>query len=397
MNKKVLFFLITLVSVFFFASCDRNRAPDVVSSVTRNKRAVLEPLLKRIMSQAMADGMVKVAVVRNLAVGDYAQQYLESCIAEGRAMGFIVDSFVLSGDDEYCLRLINRIAAADYDGLILSLGGADFSYNSFLPPEDKKIKVVTFDNLPYRDDDPRKDVLSGVTATAQDDEGLAEISLQALIDCFASGSKNDRPPVRLISVIAGPGIPPMDIRHAVYERFIREGRIVETARITLPDFTYARSGTREALLRILAQFPPGTVDAIWAPYDEFAKGCVDALGETGRREIKLTSIDISNDDFKLMMDYSNQWIASAATDPSVAGVVNMRLLAAKLAGENTPPVYTFDARLVETSMLHHSITMANIALNIPGWPPSGGLFEFPWMTDLKDRVAGRIVTGGPGK
>ena len=381
--------MILLVPVFFFASCDRNRATDTVSSATWNKRAVLEPLLMRIMPQAMADGMVKVAIVRNLTIGDFALQYLESCRAEGHAMGFIVDSYVLSGDDEYCRQFLARIAAADYDGLIFSLGGADFSYNYFLPAMDKKIKIVTFDNLPYRDDDPRKELLLGVTATAQDDEGLAEISLKALIDCFASGTENDGLPVRLVSIIARPGIPPMDNRSAVYERFIREGRIVEAARITPPDFAYARSGIREALINVLAQFPPGTVDAIWAPYDEFAKGCFDALDETGRREIKLASIDISNDGFRLMLDHADQWIASAATDPSIAGVVNMRLLAAKLAGENTPAVHIFDARLIETSALNHSITMANIASYVPGWPISEGLFEYPWMTSLKDCVMGR--------
>jgi len=389
MKKKVLSLLILLASVFFFASCDIKHSPDAIPSILRNKSAVLEPLLKQIMPEAMADGMVKVAIVRNLSMGDYALQYLESCIAEGRTMGFIVDSFVLSGDDEHCREQISRIAAADYDGLILSLGGSDLSYNSILPAIDKKIKIVTFDNLPYRDDDLRKDVSSGITATAQDDEGLAEISLEALCSL--------RQPLRLISIIAEPGIPPMDRRLEVYEKFIREGRIVETARIIPPDFVLARSGVRKALINVLAQFPPGTVDAIWAPYDEFAKGCFDALDETGRREIKLVSIDISNDDFKMMMDYADQWIASAATDPSIAGAVNMRLLAAKFAGESTPAVYTFDAHLVETSMLNHSITMANIAIHVPHWPVPDGLFEYPWMTSLKDCVAGRLGTGRSGK
>ena len=378
-----------LISAFFFASCSEEPAPDVVSSVTRNTRAVLEPLLMRIMPQAMADGIVKVAVVRNLAMGDYARQYLESCIAEGRAMGFVVDSFVLSGDDEYCREFVARIAAADYDGLILSLGGANFSYNSLLSAVNKKIKIVTFDALPYKDDDPRKELISGITVTAQDDEGLAETSLEGLIDYFAFDVKNSSPPpLRLISIIAKPGIPPMDIRHMVYDRFIREGRIIEKIRITPPDLFNARSMIREALINVLAKFPPGTVDAIWAPFDELARGCFDALDETGRREIKLVSIDISNDDIKLMLEHGDQWIAASVTDPSVAGLVNMRLLAAKLAGESTPDTYIFKAHLVETSRLNPSINMANIALHLSNWPSAEGLFEYPWIADLKNCVIG---------
>ena len=103
----------------------------------------------------------------------------------------------------------------------------------------------------------------------------------------------------------------------------------------------------------------------------------------------MTSINISNDNIKLMLDNADQWIATAATDPSMAGAVNMRLLAAKLAGENTPSTYTFDSLLIESSILNHSITMTNIASHIPGWPSPQGLFEYPWMTELKDHVAGR--------
>ena len=381
MKKRVLLDLIILLSAFFFSCHIGENTPDVVSSATRNKRAVLEPLLKQFMPQAMEDGMVKVAVIRNLATGEYARQYMESCIAEGRAMGFIVDSFNLSGDDEYCRRHILQIAAADYDGFILSLRGAGPVYNSLLPEIDKRIKIVTFDGLP-QENDIRKDALFGVSCTSQDDAGLAEISLNALIDRFAA-------PVRLISIVARPGIPPMDRRNVVYERYIREGRVIETARISPQNFVYARSGIREALINVLAEFPPGTVDAIWAPYDEFAKGCFDVLDETGRREIKLVSIDISNNIFKLMLDHADQWIASATTDPSIAGVVNMRLLAAKLAGESPPAAHVFRAQLVETSMINHSVSMANIALHIPGWPSHEGLIEYPWMALLKDGAAGR--------
>ena len=376
-----------MMLAFFFASCGKEPAPNVVSSATRNTRATLGPMLAQIMPEAMEDGMVKVAIVRNLAMGDYARQYMESCVAEGRAIGFVVDSFILGGDDEQSLELIARIAAADYDGLILSLGGANFSYNSLLPAVDKKIKIVTFDALPYKDDDSRKDFLSGITVTAQDDEGLAETSLNGLIDYFSLDADDNSPP-RLISIIAEPGIPPLDIRRMVYDRFIREGRIIEKVRISPGDLAYARSGIREELINVLAKFPPGTVDAIWAPFDEFARGCFDALDETGRRDIKLVSIDISNDDIKLMLEHSNQWIASSVTDPSVAGLVNMRLLAGMLAGDSIPDTYLFKAHLIETSMLNHSINMANISLHIPGWPSAEGLFEYPWISVLKNCVIG---------
>jgi hypothetical protein len=68
----------------------------------------------------------------------------------------------------------------------------------------------------------------------------------------------------------------------------------------------------------------------------------------------------------------------------------MRLLAAKLAAESTPATYTFKAHLVETSALDNSVTMANIPLYVPDWSSAEGLFEYPWMTELKDSAAGRL-------
>jgi simple sugar transport system substrate-binding protein len=141
----------------------------------------------------------------------------------------------------------------------------------------------------------------------------------------------------------------------------------------------------------LPEPPPGSVDAIWAPYDEFAKGCIDALEEAGRTDIKLVSIDISNDDIKLMLEHSEVWTATVAVDPRLIGIVNMRLLAAKFAGETTPELYTFEVQAVETPVLNQRINMANIAAVVPDWGREQGIFdEYPWMTRLKTAVRSYI-------
>ena len=72
MKIKKLLFLIIPVSVFLITACSKSPATATVSSVTHNKRAVLEPVLKRIMPEALEDGMVKVAFILNTAVEDYA-------------------------------------------------------------------------------------------------------------------------------------------------------------------------------------------------------------------------------------------------------------------------------------------------------------------------------------
>jgi simple sugar transport system substrate-binding protein len=336
----------------------------------------------------MADGRVKVAILRNMDLGDHARQFLEGCVSEGRSLGFTVDTFISGGDNERCKTLAGGIAAADYDGLVFSHGPADMSYAILKPLADRGIKIVTFDALPFIAGEEGRGILPGITSTAQDDEKLARLSLDALL---SGAAKDSGVPVRVIRVWWGPGVPPLDKRQKVYDEYVREGKITEAALVGPARFTFARSGTRDALRAILPGFPEGSVDAIWAPYDEFAKGCADALHEAARADIRLFSVDISSDDLRLMQDRAAYWLAAAAVNPRLIGVVNMRILAAKLAGEETPPVYTFDAQLIETRRLSGEVNMVNIGQVISGWGEESGHFDFyPWMGEIKE-AAGNIL------
>ncbi|MDR1575056.1 MAG: substrate-binding domain-containing protein [Treponema sp.] len=335
----------------------------------------------------MTDGIVKVAVVLNQAEGDQTWRFTAACVSEGRSMGFTVDTFLTDGEHERCRELIKRIAGADYDGLILARGGPGFSYSSLAPVLDRGIKVVTFDVPPNKNGDSSGEVMPGITSTVQGDESLARLSLEAILARFdgsSSGQSPGRRPVRVIRAWFGPGIPELDRRQRVFDEFVREGKIEEVALVSPKDFGFARSGVKEALTAALARLPEGTVDAVWASHDEFAKGCADALYEAGRLDIELVSIGISNDNLKLMLARSAVWICAAAEDPGLIGTVNMRLLAAKLAGEETPDTYIFEGKLVNTASLSPAVTMANIAVMLPEWGRDGGLFDqYPWMTELK--------------
>lgn len=141
-----------------------------VSSASQNE---VTELLKKYMPNQMADGVVKVAVVRNLAAGDHTQQFLEGCTSEGRALGFVVDTFVTDGDNTKCQETLAQVIQKDYDGIILSHGEAGYTYDSLKPAVDKGMKVVTFDSVPYLNGDPNGQILTGVTSTAQEDAKLA--------------------------------------------------------------------------------------------------------------------------------------------------------------------------------------------------------------------------------
>jgi simple sugar transport system substrate-binding protein len=182
----------------------------------------------------------------------------------------------------------------------------------------------------------------------------------------------------------GPGVPPLDRRQVVYDRYVKEGKITEVQLVGPVDSANPRGGTQDSLSAVLPKFSSGSVDAIWGSYDELAKGCLQALDDAGRSDIKIMSIDISNDDINLMLSHPDVWISTAAVDPRLIGVADMRILAAKFAGEATPDTYDLDAQSVLTSQLNDSINMTNIASVVPGWGQEQGVWDgFGWFKELK--------------
>jgi len=388
MGKKL--FLAAIIPVLLLGSCAQKgeNQVDSVSGATARRGPPAPVLLERFMPQAMADGMIKIAVLVNMKEGDNSRQFIEGCVYEGRALSFTVDTFVSGADEKQCRELAAGIAQADYDGLIFSNGFAsgkfngadggvvDFSYDILRPVAEKGIHIVTFEALPYRDGKSIK----GLIATFQDDYRLARLSLETLLTYNSSEGR----PLRVIRIGGEPGITFLDRRAWEFEQLVSAGKIEEAALIRLDNLKNPHSAAWEALAALLPRFPPGSVDAVWVPWDEFAAGCAEALASAGRQDIKLVSIGISDDDIRLMQRHAEIWLASAAVDPKLAGTVNMRFLAASLAGEDINASFSFDPQLVRTAELNPTVNMANISALMPNWGDGQGLFDhYQWMNELK--------------
>jgi simple sugar transport system substrate-binding protein len=322
-------------------------------------------------------------------------------------MGFSVDAFVSGGDEGRCREIAAGIAAdlaaAPYDGVIFSNGfasaefdgshnrGVDFSYNLLKPIADNGTRIVTFEALPYHD----AQSIKGLITTFQDDYHLARLSLETLLS-FVQGGR----PLRVIRIGCDPGITFLDRRAWEFEQMVEKAMIEEAAFVKLDSLENPHGAAWEALAAVLPRFPLGSVDALWVPWDEFAGGCAEALAAAGRQDIKMVSIGISNDDMRLMQRHAAIWLANTAVDPKLAGTVNMRLLAAQLAGETLQDTFSFDPQLVRTTDLNHAVNMANIATLLPNWGDGKGLFDhYQWMIELKDseikhlRIDPALVSG----
>jgi len=381
MGKR--FFLAVIFPVLLCGSCTREvktQAGSVLAAAMRDGQET-RVLREHYMPAAMVDGMIKIAVLVNLQAGDQSRQFLEGCVSEGRSMGFTVDTFVSGGERDRCREIAAGIARADYDGLIFAYGetGSDdeFFRDILKPVAEKKLPIITFEIFPPQDYRP----LDGLIATFQNDAGLARLSLDILLSSVRSAA--DRP-VRVIRIGCDPGIPFLDRRVRVFDEYVRKGALAEAAYINVGGIENPEHTAWEGLAAVLPRFPPGSVEAIWSPYDKFAEGCVQALASTDRQDIKLISIGISNDDIRTMQRYSEIWLANVAVDPKLAGTVNMRILAAALAGETLPNTVSFTPQLLRAADLNYAVNIVNISVMVPAWGDSWGLFDhYPWMNDLK--------------
>lgn len=353
--KKLLFLLLSLV--LLLSACNSS---DTTTATATKLENVPESV----------QGGIKIAIIRNLPADDHTKQFLDGARQEGEAFGFKVDTMIAENNDAKFQELVAQAIQQDYDGLIISHGKADYSYDMIQPALDKGMKVVTFDTVAEKDGKK----LEGVTETFQDDHKLAELSLDEI------AALGDKP--KVIKVWFGPGVPPLDSRQEIYKQYEEEGKFETLETVGPTNMQDVQGDVATKMNAILAKYPEGTVDAVWGSWDEMAKGAYKAMKDNKRGDIKMVSIDVSNQDINLMREEGSNWIATAAVDPFLIGQMNMRLLAKKLAGDETPESYNLEARLIKQSDLKEDTTMFNLDQIIEGWGVSDDHNE-PWMDELR--------------
>ncbi|CVG10618.1 sugar ABC transporter substrate-binding protein [Serratia marcescens] len=319
---------------------------------------------------AQHQGPVRIAVIRNLGSDDNTTQFLAGAIQEGRKLGFKVDTFLSNGDDARFQDFVNQAISQKYDGVILSQGRAPYSTDLVKRIAAAGIAVAAFDT----------DVsgsVPGVTVSQQDDASLANASFGQLVKDF-NGQAN-------IIKLWVAGFPPMERRQAAYQQLLKQHPGIHELESIGAVSSDVQGDTANKVGAVLAKYPKGKIDAIWGTWDAFTQGAYKALKENGRTEIKLYSIDISNQDLQLMREAGSSWQVSVAVDPKLIGAVNLRLVANKIAGESTPDSYQFKATVIPQALLLAQpgpVNVAGLAKIIPGWGSSSDFVQ-PWFATLQ--------------
>ncbi|MCT4595301.1 MAG: sugar ABC transporter substrate-binding protein [Anaeromicrobium sp.] len=356
MKRKFTLLLVLVMAVMSFAACADNGGSKEVMNVYEGT-----PLADK--------GPIKIAVIRNLGADEHTAQFLAGAVEEGKSLGFEVNTFTTDGDNAKFEDIFNQVLIGDYDGIVVS-HGQDNAQGLIEQAIKENIPVVTFDTNAK---------VSGVTSTAQDDFSLARLSLEELVKA------NEGKTPRIIKMWIA-GFPPMERREEVYKEYVEAGKIEEIAVVgEVGDFSNIAGLNADAIGSLLTRYPKGEIDAIWASWDAFATGAFTALNENDRNEIKIFGVDVSNADLQMIQQENSSWVMTAAADAKLVGTLNVRLLAKKIAGEETPDAFEIPATTIKQDDLMKAggqVTVQTLADVYDTWGKSE-LFNEEWMKKLR--------------
>ena len=249
---------------------------------------------------------VSIALVRQLGAGDYYEQWLSGAKAEAKKLGADLKVYDADGDNAKQALQLQQAAAAKPGAIIVDHGFTDSIKAPVKAAIDQDIPVVAFDVDTGND---------GVSSVTQSDAKLAEAVTGQLVK--DTGGKAEV----VYAYVAG--YAPLDKRDAVWKTVkAANSGLKQVAQVgVVNDSTAAQTADQ---VKAALQAHPG-VTAVLAPYDEFAKGAVQAVRELKLQDtVKVYGADISNADIEAITADGSPWVATAATDPGNVGAVTVR-------------------------------------------------------------------------
>jgi len=271
----------------------------------------------------------KVAYVMLLPSATIFQMWANSCVDLCKALDVQCDVFFCEGDFNAWQDRISTLAAAGYDGLLVSHGNQDGSYTFLkgITEQYPDLKLVCFDTQFYTDGEYQK--LPGVTQLFQQDKSLVTVLLDAMIEKFGEG-------VRLIKVWRGPNYnSPFDRREVGWQEYETAGKIKTVGEVQpLQDTLDSANSMMAAYLQSVNR---ADVDGVVVYYDLYGQGVYNAISEdpnfSGENALPMASVDIDQVDVTNMQNHPEIWMAAGTTDWTMNGEIAMRLLLLEIAGE----------------------------------------------------------------
>ena len=309
-----------------------------------------------------ADGSVSIALVAQLSAGDYFEQWRAGAEAQAEELGITLDFLGADGDNDRHALNLQQAIDSEADAIIVDHGFPETIQPVIGEAVEAGIPVVAFDVDPGEHD---------VVTLSQSDEEIAGTVLEVLGE--DTGGEGE------VIYVYVSGFAPLDRRDAVWQQFKQDNPgITEVAQIGVVSDNTAAQVAEQAKAALQAN---PDVTAIFAPYDEFAKGAVQAVQELGLEDqVRVYGADISNADIAVITAEGSPWVATSATDPSNVGAVAVRAAALLAAGEEVPQDIVVPPALITQQQLRDG-NIQNITQLIEVVPElnTPDLVPIPWL------------------
>ena len=370
--KRLLTIVLAVLLMFSLIACSSTPAPQENTPSTPSATPDAKPNTPAAAPSKLEEFKAKNYKLAYVFLGtttDIFQMAFDGATRTAEALNMTVDIFTCSDDDVRFQETINTCANQNYDGIFISHGRQEYSYDLIKSVVEKGIKVATFDTQ-LVDSSGNKTEIEGVTQMFQNDQMMADQLLDYVCnvlypDKVAAGEK-----INILKIWRGPGISPFDRRQETYLKY-EEAGLINTLEVIGPiDLQNVESSMQAVTATTLTKYPVGTIDAIWSAYDAYARGAYVALNDAGRTDVPLVTVDISNQDIQFMLQGINGekvWKACSAVHFATVGEQGIRLLIQKLAGDPTPSVYNLTPSLVVYDQLSAGSNVLNLGETVQGY------------------------------
>jgi len=257
---------------------------------------------------------VKIALVRQLGSGDFFQQWLLGAKEQAKALNIDLRVSDARNNNDQQATDLQRAIDAKVDAIIVDHGLAS-TVNPLIDDAVKAgIPVVAFDV-----ETPNKEVVSIQQSDVDAGKRISEELAKGI------GAKGD------VGYVYVAGFAPLDRRNRGWKEVKQANPDIKQVAQFGKVSDATANDTQEQANAVITANPD--LAAVLAPYDEFAKGVVNALESANKTGVKVYGADISTPDIGIMTKDGSPWVATIATDPANVGRVAVRAAALKVNGD----------------------------------------------------------------
>jgi simple sugar transport system substrate-binding protein len=372
--KKLITVLLAVFLVLGLVACGGGKTEEK-TEVKEAAAAPEAPVVSGDIPAAFTgDKKIKIALVKEWGTGTHMTMHINGVKNEAAKYGIEVNVIDANNDLQAMAEGIENAVTQGVDAILTSHGKKDALQASIDKALRAGIPVIVFDN----DFDIPADVEPGMLVAMDQYDLMMGLLSQMSLVTYMDGAANV-----VYNRVAN--VPPTDKRHRIWEGGILPTytgiKVVETIDLGTAG-VMAKAQT--ALEAILDADKSNKINAVYAVWDEYAKGFYNAILGSGK-EIPLFSVDMSDQDLAMMQTHPEIWISSSAVDPTVIGIVQVRLAMLAISGKALPRYYSLTPVLVKAADLptikERPLSMADLAEFYAGWGSTDEFLE-DWMTAL---------------